>query len=99
MLVHVVSPNGYCKGVQRAMEIAYSAAKEHPDRPVFLLGMLVHNEETIELLQNAGLILLDERKEDLESQLRKLGQGDSVIFSAHGHPEIYDEIAREFEGD
>ena len=95
MKVYEVKPYGYCAGVLLALRKAYEAKRNRPNRRVYLLGMLVHNEETIELLQNAGLILLDERKEDLESQLRKLGKGDSVIFSAHGHPAIYDEIARE----
>ena len=95
MLVHVVSPNGYCKGVQRAMEIAYSAAKEHPDRPVFLLGMLVHNEDAIASLEQAGLTVLDEAKAPLDQQLSSIPKGAVVVYSAHGHPKRYENIAKQ----
>lgn len=94
MLVHLVEPYGYCKGVERAMEIAKRAGREHPDLPVYLLGMLVHNEDAIAELEEAGLRVLDERKAPLIEQLSAVPDDSVVVFSAHGHPLEFEAIAK-----
>ena len=95
MEVTIVSPHGYCPGVNKAIEIAKQAKKDHPDQDVYLLGSLVHNEDTIQELKEAGLLLLDEKEKDLLSHLLERKKGDVIVFSAHGHPEAYEELAKE----
>jgi 4-hydroxy-3-methylbut-2-enyl diphosphate reductase len=94
MKVKPILPFGYCKGVQQAILLAKKAKEENPDRACYLLGMLVHNEETIADLKNHGLIVLDDSKDSLESLLLTIPDGQVVIFSAHGHDKKLDEIAK-----
>lgn len=87
MEVIKISPRGYCYGVVDAMVIARNAALDkNLPRPIYILGMLVHNENVTEAFKEEGIITLDgkNRKEILE----KVDQG-TVIFTAHGvSPEI-----------
>ncbi|MCR5349209.1 MAG: hypothetical protein K6E59_06370 [Bacilli bacterium] len=87
-------PHGYCLGVRAAIDLALQAKKDHPSSNVYLLGLLVHNEEAVAELEKAGLIPLDERKKDLLSYLLDMQEGDVVVFSAHGHPSAYDDLAK-----
>lgn len=95
MKVFCLEPHSYCEGVTHAFLLAKRAKKEHPDKEIYLLGSLVHNEEAISNLLNEGFHLIDERKEDLKEALTKLNKDDVIVFSAHGHPAIYDDIAKE----
>ena len=95
MKVYCCEPHSYCSGVVRAFLLAKKAKKENPGKDVYLLGSLVHNEEAIKELQKEGLFLLDERKSDLFSSLKQIPDGSVLLFSAHGHPECYDELAKE----
>lgn len=51
MKVDVLEPKGYCAGVKNAINIALKAKKEHPSQNVYILGHLVHNDTTINLLK------------------------------------------------
>ena len=93
MEVKLLAPYGYCSGVVLAMKKALDAKKEHPTANVYLLGNLVHNEEAVKELRDAGLLLIDERKTNLLDALLDLNRGDVVVFSAHGHPASYDDLA------
>ena len=94
MNVLTLNPHGYCLGVREAIQIAIDAKKNHPDANVYLLGLLVHNEETMGYLSSLGLLPIDETKVSLLDALFDMKKGDVVVFSAHGHPSAYDEIAR-----
>ncbi|MBM7645781.1 4-hydroxy-3-methylbut-2-enyl diphosphate reductase [Scopulibacillus daqui] len=82
-----VSPRGYCYGVVDAMVIARKAAmnKDLP-RPIYILGMIVHNRHVTEAFKEEGIITLD-GKERIEL-LKDIDRG-TVIFTAHGvSPEV-----------
>jgi 4-hydroxy-3-methylbut-2-en-1-yl diphosphate reductase len=87
MEVIKISPRGYCYGVVDAMVIARNAALDkNLPRPIYILGMLVHNSNVTEAFEEEGIITLDgkNRKEILE----KVDKG-TVIFTAHGvSPEV-----------
>lgn len=87
MRVIKISPRGYCHGVVDAMVIARNAALDKSlPRPIYILGMIVHNRHVTEAFAKEGIITLDgkNRKEILE----KVDKG-TVIFTAHGiSPEV-----------
>lgn len=93
MKVTVINPHGFCAGVQRALDHAYKAKKEHPNQPIYILGNLVHNEKVISDLEKDGFIILDERKKSLSEWIDTLKKGDIIVFSAHGHDPHLDEKA------
>ncbi|MFB6465786.1 4-hydroxy-3-methylbut-2-enyl diphosphate reductase [Cytobacillus sp. Hz8] len=87
MKVLKISPRGYCYGVVDAMVIARNAALDKSlPRPIYILGMIVHNKHVTDAFAEEGIITLDgkNRKEILE----KVDSG-TVIFTAHGiSPEV-----------
>lgn len=92
MEVIKISPRGYCYGVVDAMVIARNAAMDKTlPRPIYILGMIVHNKHVTDAFEKEGIITLDgkNRKEIIE----KVDKG-TVIFTAHGvSPEVR-EIAK-----
>lgn len=87
MNVIKISPRGYCYGVVDAMVIARNAALDKSlPRPIYILGMIVHNKHVTDAFEEEGIITLDgnNRKEILEKV-----EGGTVIFTAHGiSPEV-----------
>ena len=94
MEVLLVSPFGYCSGVSAALSLAEKAKREAPGREVYLLGCPVHNELAIKSLSALGLRLLDGGKVDLEKAILALPSGSALVFSAHGHPRAWDDLAQ-----
>jgi 4-hydroxy-3-methylbut-2-en-1-yl diphosphate reductase len=92
MKVLKITPRGYCYGVVDAMIIARNAALDKTlPRPIYILGMIVHNKHVTEAFEQDGIITLD-GKDRLEI-LEKADKG-TVIFTAHGvSPEVR-ELAR-----
>jgi 4-hydroxy-3-methylbut-2-en-1-yl diphosphate reductase len=87
MNVLKIAPRGYCYGVVDAMVIARNAALDKSlPRPIYILGMIVHNKHITDAFEEEGIITLDgtNRKEIIE----KVNSG-TVIFTAHGvSPEV-----------
>ena len=92
MRVSILEPRGYCAGVTNAVNTALRAKREHLDEPVYVLGMLVHNQEVIEQLKKEGLIFID--KKDLLKAAHELPNKSVVVFTAHGHPHQIDVVAK-----
>lgn len=93
MEVIKISPRGYCYGVVDAMVLARQAAKNLDlPRPIYILGMIVHNSHVTNSFEDEGIITLDG-----PNRLDILNQVDrgTVIFTAHGvSPEVR-KLARE----
>ena len=85
MRVEILEPKGYCVGVSRAISVALSAKKEHPECEVFVLGMLVHNDFVIQKLEEKGI--------HTAFSLDEIPAGNIVVFTAHGHDERLDDLA------
>ncbi|KOO44115.1 4-hydroxy-3-methylbut-2-enyl diphosphate reductase [Priestia koreensis] len=82
-----IAPRGYCYGVVDAMVIARNAALDTTlPRPIYILGMIVHNKHVTDAFEEDGIITLDgaNRLEILD----QINEG-TVIFTAHGvSPEV-----------
>lgn len=87
MQIVKISPRGYCYGVVDAMVLALQTARnlELP-RPIYILGMIVHNAHVTEAFEQEGVITLDgENRLEILEQVEK----GTVIFTAHGvSPEV-----------
>lgn len=46
---------GFCYGVENAIEISYKALEENPDKDVFLLSQMIHNQEVNKDLESRGI--------------------------------------------
>ncbi|MFG6121468.1 4-hydroxy-3-methylbut-2-enyl diphosphate reductase [Thalassobacillus sp. B23F22_16] len=87
MEVIKIAPRGYCYGVVDAMVIAQNASKDpNLPRPIYILGMIVHNTHVTEAFKDQGIVTLD-GKNRLDI-LEGITEG-TVIFTAHGvSPEV-----------
>ncbi|WP_416723164.1 4-hydroxy-3-methylbut-2-enyl diphosphate reductase [Bacillus stercoris] len=82
-----ISPRGYCYGVVDAMVIAKNAALDKSlPRPIYILGMIVHNKHVTDAFEEEGIFTLDgSNRLDILKQVDK----GTVIFTAHGvSPEV-----------
>jgi len=87
MEVIKISPRGYCYGVVDAMALAMQTAKNiNLPRPIYILGMIVHNAHVTQFFEDEGIITLDgENRLEILEQVEK----GTVIFTAHGvSPEV-----------
>lgn len=87
MEVIKISPRGYCYGVVDAMVLARRAA-QNPDlpRPIYILGMIVHNHHVTDAFEDEGIITLDGEN---RLEILKQVENGTVIFTAHGvSPEV-----------
>lgn len=73
MEIHLAKSAGFCFGVRKAITTALETAKS--DKPVFMLGDIVHNEEVVRQIQEAGI-----------KKIRRLssGKGKVLLIRAHG---------------
>lgn len=85
MQVIAINPHGFCEGVVKAVALAEKARREHPDEPIYVLGLLVHNEEVIAHFEKENFIFFDESQYDLAEALGEIPNGSVLVFSAHGH--------------
>ena len=87
MKIVVAKDAGYCFGVRDAVKLAYDTAEKYND--VYMLGDIVHNENVIENLSDAGAKVV-EKIEDVPDDKK-------ILFRAHGtKPDIWEKA--EFKG-
>ena len=75
---------GFCYGVENAVEIAYKALEENPQKKIFLLSEMIHNPEVnADLLSRGVKFLMDTSGNDL-FDWDELTADDIVIVPAFG---------------
>ena len=80
--------SGFCFGVDRAINLAFSEA-DKTDRKgsLFTCGHLIHNEAVVNRLKEKGVGMID--------SLSEANSGDTVIVRSHGEPEEFYREAEE----
>ncbi|MCD8499055.1 MAG: 4-hydroxy-3-methylbut-2-enyl diphosphate reductase [Clostridiales bacterium] len=80
MNIELAKTAGFCFGVKKAVDTAYRLAQEplDPQKPVYMLGELIHNKTVTGELSGLGL-LSAETVEDIP-------EGSRVLIRAHGVP-------------
>ena len=75
MRVEVISPHGFCAGVERALKMAHAALSGNPP-PVYCLHEIVHNEIVMRELAAKGLRFVE--------AVEEVPEGATILISAHG---------------
>ena len=83
--VILVSPRGYCAGVDRAVATVHRALAIHGPG-VYVRREIVHNKHVVAALREQGVIFVEEVDE--------VPEGGVVVFSAHGVSPAVREAAR-----
>ncbi|MGE5674376.1 MAG: 4-hydroxy-3-methylbut-2-enyl diphosphate reductase [Mycobacterium leprae] len=77
-----ITPRGYCHGVVGAIQLVKQVAADPTvPRPIYILGLIVHNQHVVDELNQLGVITLEGN-----NRLELLDQVDhgTVIMTAHG---------------
>ncbi len=75
---------GFCYGVENAIEISYRAIEENPDKRVFLLSQMIHNQEVNDDLQSRGIKFIMDTDGTQFIAWSELKPEDIVIIPAFG---------------
>ncbi len=75
---------GFCYGVENAVEIAYRALEENPDKRIFLLSEIIHNPRVNENLRHHGVQFLSDTEGHSLLPFDILVPDDVVIVPAFG---------------
>ena len=82
MKILLAKDAGYCFGVRDAVSLAYETAEKEGE--VFMLGDIVHNENVVEELEEAGVKVVN--------SLDKVPDNKPILFRAHGTvPDVWKE--------
>ncbi|MDD3126493.1 MAG: 4-hydroxy-3-methylbut-2-enyl diphosphate reductase [Candidatus Izemoplasmatales bacterium] len=84
MKVIPITPRGYCPGVVNAINSVNKVLSDpsYP-RPLYLLGMIVHNQFVVDYFKTKGIIVIDQINKTRLQMLDSIHQG-TVIITAHG---------------
>ncbi len=75
---------GFCYGVENAIEKAYNAISENPDKRIFLLSEMIHNPDVNADLLSRGVRFLTETSGAQLIPFEDLTRDDVVIIPAFG---------------
>lgn len=81
----LVSPRGFCAGVERAI-LTVEQALQKFGPPIYVRHEIVHNKHVVETLSKKGVIFVDE--------VHEIPEGARTIFSAHGVSDKVEEDAK-----
>ncbi|MCK9493653.1 MAG: hypothetical protein M0Q00_04735, partial [Acholeplasmataceae bacterium] len=89
MIVNDLRPRGYCHGVARALSIVKKAINDETVvKPIYILGLIVHNKKIKEAFDYYQVISLEEIGKTRVELAKQVIDG-TVILTAHGvSPEV-----------
>jgi 4-hydroxy-3-methylbut-2-en-1-yl diphosphate reductase len=80
MELYLASPQGFCAGVSRAIEVVEKALRKY-GKPLYVYHHIVHNNAVIENFEKKGVVFVE--------AISDIPFGNPVVFSAHGvSPEV-----------
>ena len=91
MKVTVLEPSGYCAGVEHAMKIAIKTKDKNPSKNVVVLGMLVHNQDSLKELEKHGIKTIYKQNCSFEQLVDEINEPSVVILTAHGHAKVIED--------
>ncbi len=80
-------PQGFCYGVTYAYNQTKKIIQENPNKKIYMLGWLVHNQLVVEEFKQLGLIILDDKEKtryELINSLTENVKNNILLLSAHG---------------
>lgn len=75
---------GFCYGVENAIEIAYKALEENPNKNIYLLSQMIHNPIVNNDLQEKGIKFIMDTEGNQFIPFENLTDNDIVIIPAFG---------------
>ena len=82
MTIKLAKEFGFCYGVERCIDLAYAALKVFPDKPLYILGEIIHNPEVNDQIRDMGIRFLSGPNK--VADIDDLDENDIVIIPAFG---------------
>ncbi len=82
LTIRLAKEFGFCYGVERAIDLAYAARRVFKDRPLYILGEIIHNPEVNDQIRAMGIKTLT--GPNPEAKIEDLTSEDIVIIPAFG---------------
>ena len=91
MIINKITPQGYCNGVKRAINMVLNILNDSSTpKPIYLLGSVIHNKFVNNEFINKGAIILDDTNKTRLELLDQISSG-TVVISAHGaSPKVFE---------
>lgn len=84
-----LTPRGYCHGVVNAINKIIEISSDEALYPIYVLGMVVHNEKIVNAFKEHNIITLNSHNKSRMELLEQIDSG-TVVFTAHGvGPDVY----------
>ncbi|MEQ9592004.1 MAG: 4-hydroxy-3-methylbut-2-enyl diphosphate reductase [Cyclobacteriaceae bacterium] len=84
IIFYIARHFGFCYGVENAIEISYKAIEENPNKRVFLLSQMIHNQEVNNDLESRGIKFIMDTDGTQLIPWASLTSDDVVIIPAFG---------------
>ncbi|HIB77651.1 MAG TPA: 4-hydroxy-3-methylbut-2-enyl diphosphate reductase, partial [Flavobacteriales bacterium] len=75
---------GFCYGVENAIEKSYRAIQDNPDKNIYLLSQMIHNQEVNNDLQDQGVKFIQDTEGNQLVPWDEISGDDIVIIPAFG---------------
>ena len=75
---------GFCYGVENAIEKSYRAVQDNPDKTIYLLSQIIHNQEVNNDLQDQGVRFIQDTEGNQLVPWEEISENDIVIIPAFG---------------
>ena len=79
--IYMAQHAGFCHGVQKAVDKTVETHQHYEERPTYVLGQLIHNQQEIQRLEALGIRTVQE--------LQEIPDGAVCVIRTHGaSPEL-----------
>ena len=86
MTIKIAEHAGFCFGVRRATDALEKEIAEHPDRKIFTLGRIIHNDKYIADIKEKGVGEIT--REDVPEIIRRADSGEKITVTIRAHGEL-----------
>jgi len=84
VMFYLAKDHGFCWGVERSINLAYSAVESFPDKDIHITNELIHNPMVNERLHKKNVNFIPKYAENGTKDLSKIKEGDVVMLPAFG---------------
>ncbi|BDR64259.1 bifunctional 4-hydroxy-3-methylbut-2-enyl diphosphate reductase/30S ribosomal protein S1 [Clostridium tetani] len=78
MSIILAKKSGFCYGVKRAVDTCLKIKQNYPDKIIYTLGPLIHNNDVVDFLKTKNIFSIGYENIDT------LKEGDIIILRSHG---------------
>ena len=86
MTVKIAEHAGFCFGVKRATATLEKEIAEHPDRHIYTLGRIIHNDKYISMIKEKGVGEIS--REDVPEIIARADSGEKITVTVRAHGEL-----------